>query len=393
MMLRAVILVAVFGLAMPAWADPAGLTQRRTDLEIESDRLGETRRLIVQVPSSYAAEPGRTYPVFVLTDAIWQFDLVAATLDYHARWGRIPEHIVVGLYNPERNLDLVPAADPGYPSTGGGDAYLAHVTAEVLPVIEARYRTNGVELLFGHSFGGVMTLNQLLTAPEAFDGYIALGASTWVADRILFDRLDEAAMTPMAGRVLYMGVGETDGGATVPDGERFAAELEARDPAGLDWTFEVRPGENHFTNVPEGLHRALGFIYPFADQQAAMVEAGRRGGPAGVRAWFDDRETALGWRFVPQAMELGLAGFQLALAGEEAASHAVFDALEARYPDNVEVVAVRANALGQTQRYEDALAALDRAIALGEAEGHPPSRLAAFRAYRARLVARREADR
>ena len=200
MMLRAVILVAVFGLAMPAWADPAGLTQRRTDLEIESDRLGETRRLIVQVPSSYAAEPGRTYPVFVLTDAIWQFDLVAATLDYHARWGRIPEHLVVGLYNPERNLDLVPAADAGYPGTGGGDAYLAHVTAEVLPLIEARYRTNGVELLFGHSFGGVMTLNQLLTAPEAFDAYIALGASTWVAERILFDRLDEAAMTPMAAK-------------------------------------------------------------------------------------------------------------------------------------------------------------------------------------------------
>lgn len=377
-------------LVPPATADPLATPDLRERIEIDSPILGATRQIVVQLPEGYADNPDRAYPVLFLTDAQWQFDLVAATFSYHAYWGRIPDHIIVGLYNPDRNADLVPEADPRYPSTGNGDAYLAHVTDEVVPRIEERYRTDGIRLLFGHSFGGVMTLNQLLSQPAAFSAYIALGSSTWVSERVLFDRLEAAADRDFGDAVLYMAVGETDGGATVPDGVLFAERLESLSPQGLDWGFEITPGENHFTNVPEGLHRAIGYIYPFASQQAGLIAAGEAGGATGVQAWFIEQEARLGWRFVPQAMELGLAGFALGNGGHGDAAQAVFDALERRFPDNAEVVAVRANTLGQAGRLQAAIDAIDRAIALGEREDHPANRLQAFRDYRSRLEDRME---
>lgn len=377
-------------LVPPATADPLATPDRRERIEIASQILGATRQIVVQLPEGYADNPDAAYPVVFLSDAQWQFDLVAATFDYHAYWGRIPDHIIVGLYNPDRNADLVPEADPRYPSTGNGDAYLAHVADEVLPRIAERYRTDGTRLLFGHSFGGVMTLNQLLSRPDVFNAYIALGSSTWVSERVLFDRLEAATDRDFGEAVLYMAVGETDGGATVPDGELFAERLETLSPQGLDWVFEITPGENHFTNVPEGLHRAIAYIYPFAGQQAALIAAGEAGGATGVQAWFAAQEAGLGWRFVPQTMELSLAGFALGNDGHGEAAQAVFDALEHRFPDNVEVVAVRANMLGQAGRLQAAINAIDRAIALGEREDHPANRLQAFRDYRSRLEGRME---
>ncbi|WP_394693363.1 alpha/beta hydrolase-fold protein [Hyphobacterium sp.] len=390
--MRSFIMLCLFLLLVvpDAGATPLNDDERRENLQIVSDVLGETRQIIVHLPDDYQDNPDRRYSVLYLTDAEWQFDLIAATLDYHAEWGRIPRHIVVGLFNPERNADLVPVADPGYPGSGDGDAYLRHVSEDVLPLIDERYRTNDIRILFGHSFGGVMVLNQLLTDSEVFDGYIALGASTWVSDRVLFDRLQTADLD-FGGAALYTAVGETDGGATVPDGELFAERLAAMEPQSLDWVFEIRPGENHFTNVPEGLHRAISFLYPFAHQETELVERARQGGADAVRAWFAQEESRLDWRFHPQTMELSLAGFTLGSEGEVGAAMTVFDELQRRFPENVEVVAIRANTLGAARQYAAAITEIDRAIEMAEESGHPASRVAAFRAFRGRLVSRMEA--
>ena len=369
-------------------ASPIDAVDRRQTIEIDSVVLGETREIIVQLPEGYIDTPHRNYPVLYLTDAVWQFDLIAAYMDYHAHWGRIPDHIIVGLFNPNRNADLVPRADYRYPATGNGDLYLRHVRDEVLHQIDANFRTNETRILFGHSFGGTMTLNQLLTEPDQFDAYIALGSSTWVADRVLFERLERAAERSFGGAIVYMAVGETDGGATVPDGELFAARLEELRPQGLNWVFEITPGENHFTNVPEGLHRAITHIYPFVDQKVHVEAAGRERGALGIMQWFGQQETQLGWRFHAQSMELSLAGYSLAQSDDLEAAMQLFDELEARFPRNVELVAVRANALGSAGHLSHGIAEMERAISMGENEGHPANRLQAFRGYQERLEGR-----
>lgn len=386
----ALVLLAVSSVA-PVLADPVDGNERTLVLELHSEILDENRAFRIRLPEAYNIYPDRRFPVFYVTDADWNFALVAETLDYLAHWGRIPPFIVVGAVNVSRNRDFLPRTDAAFPSSGGGDRYLRHIRAEWIPWIEARFRTSDHRVLFGHSFGGVLVLNQLFTSPEMFDAYISLGASVWVADEVVLDRaeqfLDQGAQVDTW---LYLSVGEGDGGATVPAGHKLAELLEARAPDNLVWSHAVMPEETHFTNVPISLHEALGALFPTWGDDSALEEAGRDGGAAGVAAWFASRDDALGWRFVPQGLDLGLAALRLALSGHEAAGFAAFESLQARLPDSPEVVQLRGQALANLGRNAEAIAAVDHAIVLARKAGYHPDRLERLRQFRSRVSAASE---
>lgn len=369
------------------WAQVGSAEDRTLKLAFHSEVLNEAREILVRLPEGYLDDTETHYPVFFVTDADWNFDLIAATLDFHARWGRIPGFITVGAMNVNRNRDFVPRADPGYPFTGAGDRYLDHLNQELLPLIDENYRSSEHRVIFGHSFGGVMTLNQMLRDASVFEAHIAVGTSTWVADGVLFERT--LALLDAQGSLdtfLFLSVGEGDGGATVPEGERYADLLAERAPESLEWSHAVFPAENHFTNVPISLHEGLRALFPFFDQAADLTQQVEREGASGVKRWFERKQDELGWRFVPQSMELGLAAIQMATSGSQAAATEVFDRLEARDPDRPETIAYRAIALGRTGRTEAAIEAIDRAIVLGERVDHPASRMASFQTFRESMV-------
>lgn len=370
-----------------ASATPDSAGERQMRLDFRSDVLGENREFLVQLPESYFDSPEKRFPVFYVTDADWNFSLVSSTLDYLSFWGRIPEFIVVGEINTSRNKDFLPAADPGFPNSGGGDLYLTHIKSEWIPFVDANFRTSGKRVLFGHSFGGVVTLNQLFSEPDLFDAYIALSSSVWVADRIMFERAQSAFQSNLNfDRYLYLSVGEGDGGMTVPDGDKFAQLLSEEAPKELEWRYKTFAGENHFTNVPISLHDALAELFPFWGYDEEVRQAGMSDGADGVRAWFRRKEQELGWRFTPQSMELSLAAFRLASSDQWNAANALFDRLQEIYPDRPEILAVRANALKANGRLEEADAAIAKAIALGERVGHWPDRLQSFRDFKSSLA-------
>lgn len=369
-------------LAETADADPHNAPNRRIVMEIHSDILDEERAFIVHLPPSYFMKPEKTYPVFYISDADWNAELVASTLDYLSHWGRIPEFIAVSAMNTSRNKDFVPAADERFPNTGGGDRYLRHIEREWIPLITDNFRVSENRVLFGHSFGGVLALNQLFTKPDLFNAYIALGSSVWVADRVLFERAETAFDKQTVEAFLYLSVGEGDGGATVPDGDLFAELLREKAPESLEWSYTVFPEENHFTNVPVSLHHALTALFPFWKFDQELRDAALENGRRGVERWFNEKHGALGWRFVPQSMELSLAAYALANDGHVDPAIAIFDRLEQIYPDRPEIIATRASAMLVAGDEKRALADVTRAIALGEAVGHYPDRLQAFRNLR-----------
>src|SRR5210317_1745424 len=109
----------LFCLSLPAFAqDEASDIVIGRVLALESDILGETRTIKVWLPENYA-ESGEAYPVFYLLDAemVMRFAKAAATV---AELGgdALPEMIVVGIENIDRNKDMFPAEGGG---EGGAD--------------------------------------------------------------------------------------------------------------------------------------------------------------------------------------------------------------------------------------------------------------------------------
>jgi predicted alpha/beta superfamily hydrolase len=91
----------------------------------------------------------------------------------------------------ERTRDYTPASQETSqqnPSggSGGAAAFARFIAEELKPAIAARLPVNPArQSLLGHSYGGLFTLYQLLTGPQAFQRYFAISPSIWFGDGAL----------------------------------------------------------------------------------------------------------------------------------------------------------------------------------------------------------------
>ena len=87
--------------------------------KFNSFHLNEERILKIYVPESFAEDDKNTYPVAVIFDAEYLFDVYVANSKLFAARDKAPEQIVVGIYqnqNEERYSDCDYSEDTGLPN-------------------------------------------------------------------------------------------------------------------------------------------------------------------------------------------------------------------------------------------------------------------------------------
>ncbi|WP_338048439.1 alpha/beta hydrolase [Polaribacter marinus] len=72
-----------------------------------------------------------------------------------------------------------------FPTSGKSEKFIQFLETEVLPFVEATYRTNTTKTIIGQSLGGLLTTEILLTKPTLFDNYIIVSPSLWWNDEKL----------------------------------------------------------------------------------------------------------------------------------------------------------------------------------------------------------------
>lgn len=219
----------------------------------ESKLLGEQRPYLVHVPNRYHFNSDR-YPVLILLDGPENFAHTTATVDFLARNGRIPQMIVVGVANINRQRDMTPStpsnlapagAEPM--KTGGSDKFLAFIGDELLPEIDRKYRTHSYRVLVGHSLGGLVATYALVQRPEIFDAYIAISPSLWWDDQKLVKEAEAVFATRKDLTAdFYMTMGN-EGDAMLGGAWKLSAAFEEKAPKGkgIRWQFVRSPEETH----------------------------------------------------------------------------------------------------------------------------------------------------
>jgi enterochelin esterase-like enzyme len=155
-----------------------------TRLRIRSNVLHETREVIVATPPSYNLARGKFPVLYVLDGAENVLTTVSASRAL-AEAGRMPPVIVVAIVNTQRDRDFTPKLvrtnelPPGVETVGGADAFLRFVGTELIPAVDAKYRTQPMRTVIGHSLGGLLAMRALATAPNLFKGYLTLEPSLW----------------------------------------------------------------------------------------------------------------------------------------------------------------------------------------------------------------------
>lgn len=347
--------------------------------------LGEERTLLVSLPDAYGRSKAR-YPVLYLTDAETQFAHTSATAAFLARNGFMPGVIVVGIVNTDRTRDLTPSRDPQFPGSGGADRFLEFLETELVPFVEATYRTAPFRIFAGHSAGGTFAFHAMRVKPDLFQAIVAV--SPW----LVWDKRRELALlTPfLAGggaktRALFFGSG--DEGSELRDVlGQVSSALKAGAPKSLRWASATYPGENHGSVVLPCHYAALRMIF---DGWALPVdpESGRILGTLDdVRKRYEELGERLGFPVAPPEVSVNRLGYQ-ELARKNLPAALSFFRYNARaYPESANVHDSLGEALEASGSLEEALTSFEKAADLGERNADPNAKI--FRANADRVRAR-----
>ncbi|HBS55062.1 MAG TPA: sugar phosphotransferase [Stenotrophomonas sp.] len=251
------------------------------------DPAGRDYPIWVALPADYAAHPEKRYPVLYVTDALYSFPLVRSVRNLVGQKGvNLEDFILVGLPPQEgltskqsRSRDYTPT-DPQRDdptdysddvSYGGAAHYRDLLAEQVLPMIDARYRTDPARRAFaGHSYGGLFGAYVLNTRPDLFSTYILSSPSLWFDHHQVTQRAD-VAKVPVQPVTVVLSAGSFEAikpgpryftrNDMVRDNAAFAEQLRRRSP-GIKVENMVIDGEDHFTVYPEMITRALLQVWP-----------------------------------------------------------------------------------------------------------------------------------
>ena len=220
---------------------------------LDSKKLGETRRINVYLPPSYAESPNSRLPVLYMPDGGIAEDFLHVTglVQVSVVNGTMRPFILVGIENTQRRRDLTGPTENAddkkiAPKVGGSEAFRAFIRDELMPEVKARYRTTNETAIVGESLAGLFAVETFLLEPELFDTYIAIDPSLWWNNQKLVD--DSAARLlarPKLEKTLYFVSSEEKENAKIM--QKFAATLSENAPKGIHWHHEEMPMEKHST--------------------------------------------------------------------------------------------------------------------------------------------------
>ena len=243
-----------------------------TEMVIQSAVYDMNRTVLVSVPERYADDEKR-YPVIYLADAsVKRLGLLRGIADILADDQKIPNMIIVGIVQVDRNEELTPGGVPGIGSDASGsesrplrngDRLLGFLKHELIPIIESRYRTLPSRIYVGHSRGGLFGVYCLLKDPALFNAQIDVDPSLWWNDGALVAALG-AFLKKNPDVVNSLVISETRE-MERENGAHFAAlkkVMENRTNPFFRYDFmELPPAESHDSSVIPTLVRGLQVIF------------------------------------------------------------------------------------------------------------------------------------
>ena len=232
----------------------SAITIGRTIL-LSSKILNEERQLDIYLPPRYNLTNAR-YPVVILLDGEQNFLHTVGSSNFLARTGDLPQLIIVGIPNTNRNRDFTPTATAQNPAGGGAEKFISFMRNELLPNIDRNFRTVPFRILIGNSLCGMFTLYQLIRHGDLFQGYIAISPYLRYDNFLLLKMIDEKNIPFYPGRrFLYLTAGPepADGGSM----QQLIGQLKKTAPENLLWNYqENTSGTSNtlpLTAVPAGL--------------------------------------------------------------------------------------------------------------------------------------------
>jgi predicted alpha/beta superfamily hydrolase len=256
----------------------------RTHQKFHSGILNNDRDVIVYLPSDYATNRKKRYPVLYLHDGQNLFDgatsfipgqewRVDETAQRLIAAGKIQPLIIVGVYNTgkDRINEYTPVEDAKYKMGGKADLYGRMLVEELKPFIDSQYRTKrGAEHtgLGGSSLGGLLSMYLALKYPAVFGRAAVVSPSVWFANKQIVHYVEALRKKPRVR--IWMDIG-TKEGRTAEEAQQAVTDVRLLKETlvkkgwkpGKDLSyFEAEGAEHNEAAWAARVERILTFLFP-----------------------------------------------------------------------------------------------------------------------------------
>lgn len=287
-----------------SWSShPIAIKTIGAKFSIHSHILDEGRSFWVYLPQSYDSDDifPKKYPVLFLLDGASHFTYASGVVDFMSAKGaynnyQIPETIIVAINNrhpDDRFKDYSPTNVASFDeNSGGGDKFLRFIKEELMPHIDQNFRTLPLNIIAGHSMGGLLVVYDFFQVQSLFQAHIAMDPSIWWDNMAMF-RLARSSLAKDLHGPLYV---STYGKAQRREEYReFVKLIDEKNAPGVRTKFQVFHDEKHGSLPLLSLYYGLlhvfdGYRPPLND----FVED-----PESIKKHFDGLSVRLGMKFLP----------------------------------------------------------------------------------------------
>jgi len=299
--------------------------------KIHSRILDEDRTLLVNLPRGYEAT-AIGYPVIYILYGGQVRNYFAEALHITTLLGstRMPPVILAGVVNTDRYRDYLPFDREGNPA--GADRFLRFLVEELMPFVEANYRTADFRILVGPQAGATFGLYTLTERPETFEAYILNNPFRYLVQR---DYLIEKVRTFLAGKealdvFLYVIAEDSDFPEALAYMPRLEEVVSAEAPAEFEWKLEVVEENGDFL-APTGLREGLTLLFSAYEFPAGVGVASL----ADIEAYYAELSERYGYEVAVPDMLLTMQSDNLAENGSVDEAIEMLEYLVALYPHSL----------------------------------------------------------
>jgi len=239
-------------------------------------------QIYIALPDSYNPSDAKRYPVIYLLDGDWYFDGshwrlgkggVRGIISKYVESGDMPEVILVAIGYPAKNhreRDFLYPADPWFSiSSGGGLKFYSFIKDELIPKIDAEYKTNITygRTLIGHSHGAYFSFFTLLQSSInetfLFKNYLVSSPTVFYYNEYLLNQ--EYTMHQKTNGTLEVNirisVGENELSILVYSFEKLKSRLIDRNYIGMNYDYQLYVDKHHRSVVEPSFNDGLKWLF------------------------------------------------------------------------------------------------------------------------------------
>ncbi len=228
---------------------------------IDSYELDQKRDVRIYLPDSYEEDTERQYPVTVVFDAEYLFDVYVGNSILFAQKDKAPEQIIIGInqnYNDMRYKDCAFDKNTSYP-TGNSESFYRFIRSEVLAYLEENYRVSPFRTIVGNTLTANFTNYFFIEDSPGFNAFININPN--YAPDMSSLLVSNAQNVSKNSYYYYLNGGDYISEKRAKGIADTHAQLDGINNEKFNYKYDDLSGATSISSIGQAIPRAMAFIF------------------------------------------------------------------------------------------------------------------------------------